>query len=96
MDSEIIQGPDCVRGHRQITDSKGLIEKLKRETWEGITKIRSDTDEAENKRRFKAERRRLERYQTIKNEVVQTYKKNEAAEFKWADLLELEQCEELY
>lgn len=96
MDADIIQGPDCVRGHRQIQDSKGQIEKQKRETWEEVTKIRTRADDAENERRFKKEKRRNDRYQIIKNETIQSSKKNEAAEFKWADLLELEQCEELY
>jgi hypothetical protein len=40
--------------------------------------------------------RQDQRTDIIQDEAIASSKKNEAVEFKWADLLEIEQCDELY
>ncbi|OMJ86215.1 hypothetical protein SteCoe_12277 [Stentor coeruleus] len=96
MDSEIIQGLECVRGKQKIKESKGLIERMKRETWDEVSMIKIQADDNENKRRMKEDKARYDRYQLIRNETIQSSTKNEAAQIKWDDLLELEDYEELY
>lgn len=96
MDSEIIQGLECVRGKQKIKESKGLIERMKRETWDEVSMIKIQADDSENKRRMKEDKARYDRYQLIRNETIQSSTKNEAAQIKWDDLLELEDYEELY
>jgi len=90
-----VQGPDCIKGHEQVLDSQGVIEKLKRETWYNVSKIRTDADNSEDNRRIIEDRLHSERYQSIQNEIVASTKQIEAAEFKWVDLLKIEQCDEL-
>lgn len=96
MDTEIIQGLDCVRGKQKIKESKGLIERMKRETWDEVSLIKISADDNENKRRMKEDKARYDRYQLIRNETIQSSTKNEAAQIKWDDLLELEDYEELF
>jgi dynein regulatory complex protein 1 len=95
MDADIVQGVDCVKGHEQVLDSQGLIEKQKRETWYAVSKIRTDADHSEDNRRIVEDRLTSDRYQSIQNEIVASTKQIEAAEFKWVDLLKIEQCDEL-
>lgn len=95
MDPDIVQGLDCVKGHEQVLDSQGLIEKLKRETWYAVSRIRTDADHNEDNRRVVEDRLHSDRYQSIQNEIVASTKQIEAAEFKWVDLLKIEQCDEL-
>jgi len=95
MEADRTQGFECVKGTEKARESKGLLEQLKRETWEEVTQIKADADSAENKRRQKEDKRRKERYEMIKNETIESSTKNEAAQIKWDDLLELEECEEL-
>lgn len=92
---ENLYGPEMVRGMEQVQQSRGLIEKLKRETWEDVSKIRSDADIEENRHRVIEDKRRAERYEIIQDEAIQTSKQNEAVEMRWQDLAELEECEEL-
>lgn len=96
MDSEIIQGFDCVRGKQKIKESKGLIERMKRETWNEVSDIKIQADDNENRRRMKEDKARYDRYQQIRNETIQSSTKNEAAQLKWDDLLELEDYQELH
>ena len=96
MDSEIIQGFDCVRGKQKIKDSKGTIEAMKRKTWNDVSSIKIQADDNENRRRMREDKARYERYQMIRNETIQSSTKNEAAQLKWDDLLELEDYRELY
>ena len=56
MDAEIIQGLDCVRGRQKIKESKGLIERMKRETWDEVSSIKIHADDNENKRRMKEDK----------------------------------------
>lgn len=92
---ENLYGPEMVRGMEQVQHSRGLIEKLKRETWEDVSKIRSDADIEENRRRVIEDKQRAERYEIIQDEAIQTSKQNEAVEMRWQDLAELEECDEL-
>lgn len=96
MDADILQGPDCIRGKQTIKESKGHLERLKRTTWDEVSHIRIEADDSENKRRQKEDKRRIDRYQMIRNETIQSSTKNEAAQIKWDDLLGLEDCEELF
>jgi dynein regulatory complex protein 1 len=96
MDSEIIQGFDCVRGKQKIKDSKGTIEAMKRQTWNEVSSTKLQADDNENRRRMKEDKARYKRYQKIRNETIQSSTKNEAAQLKWNDLLELEDYRELY
>lgn len=96
MDSEIIQGFECVRGKQKIKESKGLIERMKRETWNEVSDIKIQADDNENRRRMKEDKARYDRYQQIRNETIQSSTKNEAAQLKWDDLLELEDYQELH
>lgn len=96
MDTEIIQGLECIRGKQKIKESRGLIERMKRETWDEVSSIKIHADDNENKRRMKEDKARYERYQLIRNETIQSSTKNEAAQIKWDDLLELDDYEELY
>jgi len=92
---ENLYGPEMVRGMEEVQHSRGLIEKLKRETWEDVSKIRSDADIEENRRRVIEDKQRAERYEIIQDEAIQTSKQNEAVEMRWQDLAELEECDEL-
>ncbi len=68
---------------------------VKRSTWDAITRIRSDTDALENKKRITEEKRREDRYNEIQTEVLMSHKKNIGIDLVWQDLLEKEDCEEL-
>ena len=82
MDIEIIQGFECVRGKQKIKESKGIIERMKRETWDEVSNIKIQADDNENKRRMKEDKARYDRYQLIRNETIQSSTKNEAAQIK--------------
>jgi dynein regulatry complex protein 1 len=83
------------RGQTQIGESRGTIEALKKRITDQITKIRSDTDMVENERRIREESEREQRSEKIKNEVHRSYKENIGIDFKWQELEEKEDCEEL-
>lgn len=83
------------RGDNQILESRGMLEAIKRKITEDITKIRSDTDVMENERRIKEERERDQRYDEIQAEVHHSYKENIGIDFKWQELEDKEDCEEL-
>jgi len=83
------------RGEMQIADSRGTIEALKKRITDQITKIRSDTDMMENERRIKEEKEKDKRNDDIQAEVHHSYKENIGIDFKWHELEEKEDCEEL-
>ena len=83
------------RGDNQILESRGTLEAFKKKVTDEITKIRSDTDMMENERRIKEERERDQRYDEIQAEVHHSYKENIGIDFKWQELEDKEDCEEL-
>lgn len=85
-----------MRGKQKIKDSKGTIEAMKRKTWNDVSSIKIQADDNENRRRMREDKARYERYQMIRNETIQSSTKNEAAQLKWDDLLELEDYRELF
>lgn len=83
------------RGDNQIAESRGTIEAFKRNITNEITKIRLDTDMMENERRIKEERESDQRCDEIQAEVHHSYKENIGIDFKWQELEDKEDCEEL-
>ena len=49
-------------GENKISEGKGILEAKKKEYYDDITKIRSDTDALENERRIREEQERDQRY----------------------------------
>ncbi|CAI2360825.1 unnamed protein product [Moneuplotes crassus] len=94
-EEEYIPPPVEPRGQNQVADSRGTIERNKRRFVEEITKIRLDTDEAENDRRIKENKEKDQRYDDIQTEVHNSYQKNIQIDFTWEELEEKEDCEEL-
>ena len=82
-------------GDNRISNSKGIIEKRKAETWATITKIRTHADEMENNRRIKEEMRRNERTKKIANEIYSNETKNISVIFNWQQIERMENTEEL-
>lgn len=82
-------------GDNKIAESKGALEAFKKKITDEITKIRIDTDDLENKRRIKEEQERDARYDAIQSEVHHSYKENIGIDFKWQELEDKEDCEEL-
>jgi hypothetical protein len=73
----------------------GLLEQLKCETSDIITKIRSHADIRENERRILEDRLKKERNNKIHTEVITSHKKNVEIDWTWQELEEKEDCEEL-
>jgi hypothetical protein len=48
-----------------------------------ITKIKTDTDDTENKRRDQEEKQKKERANKIQNEVITSHKKNVEIDWNW-------------
>lgn len=96
MELEDLHGPECVKGKHKTRESKGILEQLKRLQWAEVSQIQVQTDTAENQRRQIEEKRKAERYNTIRNEMIHSSTKNEAAQLKWDELVEIEECEELF
>jgi hypothetical protein len=69
--------------------------QIKKETSEAIEKISSNTHAAENQRRVLEEKTKKERASAIQNEVITSHKKNVDIDWRWQDLEEKEDCEEL-
>ncbi len=82
-------------GDLRISVSKGNIEKAKRETWECITKIRTQADEMENNRRIKEEQRREVRTKKIADEIYSDGTKNISVIFNLQQIEKMENTEEL-
>jgi len=82
-------------GDNRIKISKGNLEKVKRETWEVITRIRASADEMENNRRIKEEERRDARTKKIANEIYSNETKNIGVIFNWQQIEKMENTEEL-
>ena len=78
--------PVAPHGDNKIMESKGSLEAFKKKITDEITKIRSDTDALENKRRINEEKERDQRYDSIQNEVHHSYKENIGIDFKWQEL----------
>lgn len=87
---EFTQPPVEPRGQNQIADSRGAIEIFKKRITDEITKIRLDTDAAENDRRIKENKERDQRYDDIQTEVHNSYQKNIQIDFNWEELEEKE------
>jgi len=94
-EDDYVTPPVDPRGENQIADSRGAIEVFKKRITDEITKIRLDTDMMENERRIKEERERDQRYDEIQAEVHHSYKENIGIDFKWQELEDKEDCEEL-
>jgi dynein regulatory complex protein 1 len=60
-----------------------------------ITRIKTDTDDTENKRRDQEEKQKKERANKIQNEVITSHKKNVEIDWNWQELEEKEDCKEL-
>ena len=82
-------------GENKIAESRGILEAFKKKITDEITKIRSDTDALENERRIREEQERDQRYDSIQTEVHHSYKENIGIDFKWQELEDKEDCEEL-
>ena len=82
-------------GEMRINEAKAQIEKAKRDTWNNITKIRTEGDELENNRRIKEELKREERAKKISNEIYSNETKNISVIFKIQDIEKMENTEEL-
>ena len=82
-------------GDNKISESRGAIEQLCRMTFETIIKIRSNADAVENQRRILEEKMKKERANAIQTEVITSHKKNVEIDWKWQELEEQENCEEL-
>ncbi|CAI2360760.1 unnamed protein product [Moneuplotes crassus] len=95
VEEEFVPPPIEPRGQNQVADSRGTIERNKKRFMEEITKIRLDTDEAENDRRIKENKEKDQRYDDIQTEVHNSYQKNIQIDFTWEELEEKEDCEEL-
>ena len=68
---------------------------MRRATDETITRIKTEIDETEGKRRDLEERQRKERANKIQNEVITSHKKNVEIDWNWQELEEKEDCQEL-
>merc|ERR1719265_730016 len=77
-------------GKQQVGTSTAHLERLRTQTWEGLTDIRVKFDDAENQRRIIEENNRLDRYEALQIEAVTSGRKNAAIEMKWADLLNMD------
>ena len=64
------------------------MEQIRRATDEIITKIRTHTDDLENKRRIQEEKMRKERANKIQTEVITSHKKNVEIDWTWQELEE--------
>ena len=73
----------------------GYLEHIRRETNLAITRIKTDTDDTENKRRDLEEKQKKERANKIQNEVITSHKKNVEIDWNWQELEEKEDCKEL-
>ncbi|KAL4463401.1 hypothetical protein ABPG72_011613 [Tetrahymena utriculariae] len=83
------------KGKIQIQVSRGSIDLLVRTMYEDINNIKLKNERFQKKKRAEDERRRRERYAEIQQEAIASGKKNAALEMKWAELKELDECEEL-
>lgn len=83
----------------QISDFLGIftgdLQQLKDETEQAILKIKTDTEEIDQKRRTEEEKSKAERGNKIQNEVIQSHKKNVEIDWNWQELEEKEDCKEL-
>lgn len=61
----------------------GFLEQIRRTTDDIITKIRTHTDDNENKRRIQEEKMRKERANKIQTEVITSHKKNVEIDWTW-------------
>lgn len=68
---------------------------MRRQTDQTITKIKTDIDDTENRRRDEEEKKRKERANKIQNEVITSHKKNVEIDWNWQELEEKEDCKEL-
>lgn len=82
-------------GKQQVGESTAKLERLRTDTWEGLTNIRVAFDKQENDRRIGEENNRLDRYEALQIEAVTSGRKNAAIEMKWADLLNMDIPQEL-
>jgi dynein regulatory complex protein 1 len=71
------------------------MDYLQRITYEDIKNIQLKNEQFEKERRIKDEDQRITRANQILQEAQDSNKQNAALEMKWADLKELEECEEL-
>jgi dynein regulatory complex protein 1 len=83
------------KGKQQITISQNKMDQLQRLTYEEIKNIQLKNEQFEKDRRIKDEDQRIARSNKILFEAQESNKQNAALEMKWADLKELEECEEL-
>ena len=83
------------KGKLQVQQSRGNVNYTIRSTSEQIEAIRFNNDKKQKESRMHEEQRRMERYNEIQNEAIQSGKKNAALELKWAESKEIEECEEL-
>jgi len=82
-------------GKQQVGTSTAILERLRTDTWDGLTNIRVCFDKQENDRRIGEENNRLDRYEALQIEAVTSGRKNAAIEMKWADLLNMDIPQEL-
>lgn len=83
------------RGAQQIVDSQAFIEKLKYNTTDQVTSVRTETDDRENRRRIAEEHKRNERLFALRDEAIQSIEQNEIVERKWDDLTAIHMPQQL-
>ncbi|EGR34385.1 hypothetical protein IMG5_013690 [Ichthyophthirius multifiliis] len=83
------------KGKIQIQVSRGNIDLLIRSTYQEINKLKLKSERFQKKKRQEDDKLRKERYESIQNEAASSGKRNAALEMKWAELNDIEECEEL-
>jgi dynein regulatory complex protein 1 len=74
------------KGKDQVQRSKGVIEYMIRNTNEDLGVIKFKNEKKQKDTRIEEEARRLERYEEIQTESMNSNKKNVALEQRWNEL----------